>query len=158
MNNARQSFPITSAVNKRNFTGVEALLSRLEGIRQRSADQWSAICPSHNDKTPSLSIRALPDGRVLIHCFGACTIESVLDAVGMSFQDLYPESRIENAVKTKRKLITAAQALELVAAETTLIAIVAADIGRGKVIDRETVVRCIKAAGRINYIQKEVSA
>lgn len=158
MNNARQSFPVTSAVNKRNFTGVEALLSRLEGTRQRSADQWSAICPSHNDKTPSLSIRALPDGRILIHCFGACTIENILDAVGMRFQDLYPKSRIENAVKTKRKLITAAQALELIAAETTLIAIVAADIGRGEVIDGETVDRCIKAASRINYLREEVSA
>jgi len=57
-------------------------LGRLvEGLRaRRSASGWTARCPAHNDRTPSLSI-GRRDGRVLLHCFGGCTQAEVLDAL-----------------------------------------------------------------------------
>lgn len=47
-----------------------------------------ARCPAHADRTPSLSIRMDGD-RLLIHCFAGCPAESVLDAVGLRFSDIY---------------------------------------------------------------------
>ena len=48
---------------------TERALDLLEDVRQTGLDQWMARCPSHEDKTPSLSIREGDDGRVLLHCF-----------------------------------------------------------------------------------------
>ena len=46
---------------------IQKLLSALDGVRE-SASGWSALCPAHHDKNPSLSIGIGDDGRVLLHC------------------------------------------------------------------------------------------
>ena len=43
---------------------AENVLSRLDKVRQRQPGQWSARCPAHIDKSPSLSIRETPQGGV----------------------------------------------------------------------------------------------
>ena len=56
-------------------------------------------CPAHGrgrgDQNPSLSVTVKGDGRVLMHCFGGCTIEDVLAALGLEKSDLYPLSTPE---------------------------------------------------------------
>lgn len=70
---------------------AEVLLSRLEGVRGKSP-KWMARCPAHSDNGPSLSIRQLDDGRVLVHCFAGCGATDVMAAVGMTLADLYPDA------------------------------------------------------------------
>ena len=70
---------------------ADMLLARLEGVRPRGPSQWSALCPAHEDKSPSLSVRETDDGAVLIHCFAACEVADVLGTIGLEFADLYPE-------------------------------------------------------------------
>jgi hypothetical protein len=67
------------------------LLSRLDGVKQTGDNRWIARCPAHDDRTPSLSIRELGDGRVLLKCFAECSTADVLAAAGLEFADLYPE-------------------------------------------------------------------
>jgi putative DNA primase/helicase len=43
------------------------------------AGGWLARCPSHRDKTPSLSIVDGRCGRPIVHCFGGCAWRDVLD-------------------------------------------------------------------------------
>ncbi|MET0013049.1 MAG: CHC2 zinc finger domain-containing protein [Sedimenticola sp.] len=69
---------------------VDNLLDRLEGVRKTSDRKYMARCPAHDDKSPSLSISETDNGTVLIHCFSGCEAESVLNAVGLGFPDLYP--------------------------------------------------------------------
>jgi hypothetical protein len=69
---------------------VERLLCRFDGVIDRGDDRWYARCPSHDDKTPSLSIRATYE-RVLIHCFGGCKPSAVLSALGLKWSDLYAD-------------------------------------------------------------------
>ena len=45
---------------------VTNILSRLERVRERSADQWSACCPAHDDKSPSLALKDAGD-KVLMY-------------------------------------------------------------------------------------------
>lgn len=72
---------------------ADALLSRLARVRKTGAGRWVACCPAHGSGTnTALTIRELPDGRVLLHDFGGCGIEAVLAAIGMTVADLFPES------------------------------------------------------------------
>lgn len=69
---------------------IDALLARLEGIRQTGPDQWIARCPSHDDRSPSLSIKRADD-RVLVNCFAGCDTGAVLAAVGLTLADLFDQ-------------------------------------------------------------------
>lgn len=42
---------------------------------------WKARCPAHDDREPSLSIVVGRDGKTLVHCFGGCSQDAVIDAL-----------------------------------------------------------------------------
>ncbi|MFN3562733.1 MAG: DUF3987 domain-containing protein, partial [Chloroherpetonaceae bacterium] len=67
------------------------LLSKFQNAT-KSGNGYKALCPAHNDKTPSLSITE-KDGKILVHCFAGCSTESVLDAVGLTMQDLNADGK-----------------------------------------------------------------
>jgi len=68
------------------------VLARLERVFDRGYGQFFARCPAHDDTNPSLSIKVLDDGRVLLHCFAGCAIVDVLSAIQLEFADLYPNA------------------------------------------------------------------
>lgn len=74
---------------------VNMLLDRLDKVRPSGRDKWMACCPAHDDKSPSLVITQVDD-RVLIHCFGGCGGTEVLDAVGLDYGVLYPETQYQD--------------------------------------------------------------
>ena len=71
---------------------VEKVLERLDHARKTSKDQWVAVCPAHSDRSPSLHVREKEDGRVLIHCKAGCGATEVLEAIGLSYNDLFPDT------------------------------------------------------------------
>ncbi|MDA2928729.1 hypothetical protein MYX84_02100 [Acidobacteria bacterium AH-259-O06] len=66
-----------------------AIAERLQA-RPAGAGRWVAKCPSHSDKSPSLSIRQTRDGKTLLFCFAGCPTETVLASVGLQWSDLFP--------------------------------------------------------------------
>jgi hypothetical protein len=70
---------------------AEVLLDRLERVRS-TARGWTSLCPSHPDKSPSLSIRNGGDDRILLHCFAGCTAAEICTAIGVRLSDLFPNS------------------------------------------------------------------
>ena len=56
---------------------IRDVLNGLEGV-QRLGDGWTAICPAHNDRNPSLSIDEAKDGQVLVHCHAGCSQKAVI--------------------------------------------------------------------------------
>jgi len=58
------------------MSAAAKLLEHLQCVKQTASDRWLACCPSHPDRSPSLSIRKLDDGRVLVHDFGGCAVVS----------------------------------------------------------------------------------
>lgn len=66
------------------------IVSRLDFCKPNGKDQWTARCPAHDDRGPSLSIKELSDGRVLINCFAGCGALDVLTAVGLEWDALFP--------------------------------------------------------------------
>jgi hypothetical protein len=69
---------------------LENILSRFPGIRQTAPDRYTGFCPSHEDKTASLSIRVLPDGTILVNDFGGCATGKIVTDVGLTLADLFP--------------------------------------------------------------------
>ena len=70
---------------------AEQLLARLEKVRRGAHNSWTACCPAHADKSPSLAIRETEDGRILLHCFSGCPVGAVVEAVGLRLTDLFPD-------------------------------------------------------------------
>jgi hypothetical protein len=68
--------------------GLDILLSRFDKVRSAGPDRWSAICPAHEDKSPSLSIR-LTDDRILLHCHTGCAVEDIVGAMGLEMRYLF---------------------------------------------------------------------
>ncbi len=70
----------------RNLSNI---LDRLKGVAKTRPNQWTALCPAHDDKKPSLSITAGDDERVLLYCFAGCSAAKVVKAIGMGMKDLF---------------------------------------------------------------------
>lgn len=137
---------------------ADRLLTRLDRVRQTGSNQWSACCPAHNDRSPSLGIKELADGRVLIRCHAGCNADEIVSAVNLSLSDLYPPRMAEQHYRGRReRLITATQGLAIVANETLVAAIIASDIAKGKSVADNDVDRLWFAVGRISAVYAEVA-
>jgi hypothetical protein len=49
---------------------------------------FSGLCPSHDDKSPSLSI-TLENERILLYCHTGCTIDNICLSLGIEQTDLF---------------------------------------------------------------------
>jgi DNA primase len=63
---------------------------------KRSGQGYSCRCPAHDDRTPSLSIRESPEGKILAHCHAGCSQQAVLAA--LKDLSLWPEPEARRAV------------------------------------------------------------
>jgi hypothetical protein len=69
---------------------LKQLLALLEGVRKTNEHQYSARCPAHEDKRPSLSIKDdIGSERLLVHCYKGCSTEEVLTSIGLRYGDLF---------------------------------------------------------------------
>ena len=71
---------------------VDEFLGLLEKVKPSGKDRWMALCPAHNDRTPSLSVTALPD-KILVSCQAGCHINAVLASLKIEMSDLFFDSR-----------------------------------------------------------------
>jgi hypothetical protein len=123
---------------------VAQLLAMLDGVKGRNGS-WIARCPAHADKSPSLTVKELDDGRILMHCFAGCGTDSVLGVLGLTLGDLFPEPLTTHA--PSRKQYSSADVLRAMRLECSVVAIAAADLADGKPVDTG---RVITACGRIS--------
>jgi hypothetical protein len=82
---------------------INVLLSRMKGVKQHG-DHFMAVCPAHQDKSPSLSLSRAEDGRALVHCFAGCKTRDVLGAVGLEMRDLFPERMSQDQRQKFRRI------------------------------------------------------
>lgn len=128
---------------------AENLLSRLERVKRTGAGRWQARCPAHDDRGPSLSIRELDDGRVLVHCFAGCEVHSVLSAAGLTFEDLYPTRDLGHHSKREGRPFPAADILRAIAFEALVVAVAGSAMLAGEPFNAFDRDRLFVAVGRI---------
>lgn len=114
---------------------VTDLLSRLSKVKQTAPDKWIACCPAHEDRTPSLTIRLLGDGRLLVHDFGGCEAGDVMAALGLGLSDLFEKPLFHRARPVSHPF-TAADALRALRREAAVVAISVADFAEGQPVDQ----------------------
>ena len=136
---------------------TDKLLSHLTRVKRTAPGKWSACCPAHEDRSPSLAVRELDDGRVLVHCFGGCSVESVLGAIGLDMTDLFPERVAAPGTGTapQRLRLPASPAIEILERETMIVAVVGGDMVRKKDITETDHRRLIQAVSRVQFIAQE---
>jgi len=128
-----------------------ALLSRLERVRKTGNGRWTCRCPAHEDKGPSLAVRELDDGRILLHCYAGCETQSVLDAVGLAFEDLFPERIGGDLAKRERRPFNAVDVLRCLSFEALVLYQYATSLARGEVLTAEAKERLLTAAKRFQH-------
>jgi len=70
--------------------------------RDTAHTKFKSICPTHDDRSPSLVVRQHPtkSGYLQMQCLAGCESLDVLAAVGLSIKDLYLDSNFSPAQKT----------------------------------------------------------
>lgn len=70
---------------------IADFLTRLEDVHQTRRG-WTARCPAHADRRPSLSVAVGRDDRILVRCHAGCTPEEITHSVGLDLRDLFPDT------------------------------------------------------------------
>lgn len=136
------------------MTPAEKFVQRLGKVKGRNGS-WTAQCPAHEDKSPSLSVRETEDGRVLVHCFGGCEVNAVLGAVGMTLTDLFPDrpERVDGHTSRQVKpAFYASDLLRIASIECLVVMIAAYDMRRGKTLSESDMSRLQTAQQRIEEV------
>jgi len=132
---------------------IENILSRLEKVKGRNG-AYTACCPAHGDKSPSLAIRELDDGRILMKCFANCSIQEIMGAIGMDIGDLFPNVN-KDLPPVKRKYY-ATDLLRVIEFEAWVVSVAAYTMSQGLPLSEEDRARMKKAQTRIMEAVKNI--
>jgi len=126
---------------------INDFLSYFEKSFRSGKDEYQCLCPAHQDKTASLSIKNLPDERILIHCFAGCAANDILEAVGLTFEDIVPK-RLGD-FKPVSKPFNPYAVLKAISNETLLVALAGLEVANGKTLPQEDKDRLMIAVNRL---------
>lgn len=129
---------------------LSALRSRLKGVKQHG-DRFMAVCPAHQDMSPSLSLSQTEDGRALVYCFAGCKTRDVLGAVGMEMRDLFPESVSQEQRKQFRRI-----KLQAVRGSEFLIIEAAKAEAKTGALSEESTARLALAQERVDHLTRQL--
>ncbi len=135
---------------------IEKLLPRLEQAKKTGADRWIAQCPAHDDKRPSLSVRELPDGTLLVKCWSGCGGADIVGAAGLRLHDLFPRSRENRRPLRPSERWIPREALSGVAFEALVVAVAGEQLLAGTPLTRDALDRVAQAVGRLRAAASEV--
>ena len=130
---------------------ADSLIARLAGVRRTGHGRWVATCPSHADKRPSLSVRELDDGTVLVNCFAGCGAAEVLDACGLGYDALFPAKSIDQVNRVRRPVFRD-DVFDLIRFEASIVWSIGCDLHKGKTITEQDYQRLGQAISKLERI------
>ena len=93
LHNGPPSTPQKCATGQAATALAADIAHRCDGAH-RDKDGWRARCPVHGgESATSLAITPVSD-MVLLHCFGGCTVDEVLQALNLQMADLFCQARM----------------------------------------------------------------
>ena len=136
-----------------NDNPIDAVLHHLEKVKRTGPGKWQALCPAHDDRRPSLSIKEADDGRVLLRCWNGCRAAEIVLALGLSLADLFPGDRrslADHGTGPMRRPFDYRDALTGIAHEATVARLIVSAINRGDDVDADALDRLALAEERID--------
>jgi len=100
-----------------------------------------------------LSVREKDDGRILIRCFAGCEAQAIVESLGLTFSDLYPDKPISHRERGVRH--NPRDLLQLVRREVNIVVLAAEDLKNGKPLSDDDHSRLLAAVGRIAVVVNE---
>ena len=141
------------ATQQRNDTPIDAVLHRLDRVKSTGPGKWQALCPAHDDKRPSLSIKEADDHRVLLKCWSGCGAAEIVSALGLSLADLFPGDRRslhQHGTAPVRRPFDYRDALTGIAHETLVARLIIEAVNSGEDVDADALDRLALAETRIS--------
>ncbi|MFM8342189.1 MAG: hypothetical protein ACKN9F_08225 [Methylomonas sp.] len=135
---------------------VNSFLNQLHGVKQTGPNKWLARCPAHDDRSPSLAIRVADDDKVLVHCFGGCSVSEVLDSVGLELSDLFPKQTTNSKPQNKPRF-NASELIRLCVQESMILVVAISDCLAGKSLSDEDQARVERAVDTLMDTYREVT-
>ena len=81
---------------------LPAFLQLLTKVKERANGWHEACCPAHEDKSPSLKVRA-GDRGVIVKCWSCCPTAAICAALGIKVKDLFYDGTPDAGAIRKRK-------------------------------------------------------
>lgn len=72
--------------------------TRLIDAKPSGQREWKARCPAHDDNRESLSVSIGRNGAIMLKCHRGCSNRDIVDRLGLTFADLYPDKGKPNGV------------------------------------------------------------
>lgn len=66
---------------------IEELVNHFKVAKKHNNNSYQCMCPAHNDGKASLTISEA-SGKLLLHCHAGCETKDILEAVGLTFNDI----------------------------------------------------------------------
>lgn len=66
----------------------DKVISRLDEVSESRSGEYTARCPAHDDKNPSLSVARGDQQPVVFNCHAGCTPKEIVSALGLDWGDI----------------------------------------------------------------------
>jgi hypothetical protein len=106
---------------------IDDILARLVKVKRTGPNNWLACCPAHEDKSPSFTLHANPDGRILANCFSGCSFPDIVEAVGLGWEPWFPPKQSADYLPPIKHAFPAADVLKALADEADILCVVLHD-------------------------------
>lgn len=136
--------------------GIDSILNRLEKVRRTGPGKWTACCPAHDDKCPSLGIKQADDDKILIHCFGGCDVQSIVASVGLELSDLMPpKPQGYDHTRSRAPRFSKSEMFDRVVFEATILRLAISQLLIGASLAPDDLKRISQAEALIDDVVKE---
>jgi 5S rRNA maturation endonuclease (ribonuclease M5) len=82
---------------------ITEFLRNFQNVK-KTVNGFVALCPSHDDKRQSLTLRE-GDGKILVNCFAGCDVQTIVSDLGLTMRDLFEESKGFQSNSSKRRIV-----------------------------------------------------
>ncbi|HIB83931.1 MAG TPA: DNA primase [Chromatiaceae bacterium] len=124
-------------------------IARLDGYRNTGTGKGIARCPAHEDRSPSLAVKQVDDGRILVHCFAGCSAHDVVESMGLTINDLFSE-HLGHHFKPTRNQISHREAWLICKRAFYVLVMALSDVRAGNPLsDTDAVDRAINQISRV---------
>lgn len=132
---------------------IDNLLSHLGRAKKSGKNSWMCKCPAHEDRTASLTVTELSNETILINCFAGCGSLEVLNAVGLDYSDLFPDT--QETGRPNKLRISIREALAVLELEAQVVFQYGNAYQQGELPENT---RLLKAVWNINRVKELIGA